>query len=60
LEEFYTIFDSLETGLPKHGLAREMVECIFIGSAMGVGFCVELIEECRTLYYSPSTLKGRD
>jgi hypothetical protein len=34
LEESCTIFNSLEVGLSKHGLVREMVECIFFGSAM--------------------------
>ena len=34
LAELCTIFDSLEAGLPQHGLARAMVERIFFGPAM--------------------------
>lgn len=34
LEELCVIFDSLEAGLPEHGLARATVERIFFGPAM--------------------------
>ncbi|GLJ10600.1 hypothetical protein SUGI_0131540 [Cryptomeria japonica] len=53
LKNLCAVFDSLEAGLPEHGLARAIVERIFFGPKM-CRFLVGHYEECKQDFVLPN------